>query len=155
MSHKYTKSHLERIRQKIEYAQNRIVARLMADYFQDDVLLMPQLKSSECDIRYVWEFLNRGYKFKPKMADSLLINSNQFYEVKSYEGSYKREKMAKMMSKLIEQSDVGVLYINQDIPLQYIQKDFRTYVNSLIKNKTEFKMKQVFAVINGQLYKLY
>lgn len=63
--------------------------------------------------------------------------------------------MAKMMNKVQTQSEIGVLFISQDIPLEHIKNDFKAYLNSLKKNRTEFKMKNIFAVINGQLYSLY
>lgn len=154
-SHKRSKSAPERIRIKREYTQNRVTARLMADYYKDDVLLLPEIADPEKDVRYTWEYLNRGYKYKPKMADSYLQNNKLFYEVKSYEGTYGYDKLYKMMKSLQKQADVGVLYINQDIPADDLKEHLNSYIDTLRKNKKAWGMKNVFAVINGQLHKVH
>lgn len=150
-SHKYSKSATEMARIKREYKQNRIVAKLMADRYKDDVLLLPELSKPKEDPRYVWNFLSKGYKHEPSVCDSLLVNKNIFYEVKSYEGNYGYDKMTKMMNHMMKQADTGVLYINQDIPLEKIKSDFQSYLKMLNKSKKEVKMDRVYAVINGRL----
>jgi SPP1 gp7 family putative phage head morphogenesis protein len=154
-SHKYSKSSIERARQKIEYTQNRIAARLIGDHYKSDVLLLPELNEPEKDVRYVWEYLNRGYKHKPKMVDSYLIDAKKFYEVKSYEGNYSYEKLSKMMKKVQGQTDIGVLFINQDITMDVVKNNLDTYLNTLKKNKKNLELTDVFAIINGQLHKIH
>jgi|GEM_PF-4554509 len=154
-THKQSKSAIEKIRIKREYTQNRITARLMADHYKDDVVLLPEIADPEKDVRYTWEYLNRGYKSKPKMADSYLQNNKLFYEVKSYEGTYGYDKLYKMMKSLQKQADVGVLYINQDIPVDDLKEHLNSYMDTLRKNKKALGMKNVFAVINGQLHEVH
>lgn len=154
-THKQSKSASERIRIKREYTQNRITARLMADYYRDDVLLMPEIKKPKEDVRYAWEYLNRGYKLKPKMADSYLQNNKLFYEVKSYTDNYNYNKFSKMMKDVQKQSDIGVLYINQDVPISVLKNNLRTYLETLRKNRKPFAMNEVFVVVNNELHKIY
>lgn len=154
-THKDTNSVHERKRQKLEYTQNKISARLMADYYKSDVLLMPEFEEPRKDIWYDWEYLSRGYKHKPKMADSYLVNTKEFYEVKSYEGTYSYRKLKRMVSNASEQANINVFFINQDMPLAKIKEDFKSYLTSLQKNKKEYSTKDVFVVINGQLFKIH
>jgi hypothetical protein len=116
---------------------------------------LPELNEPEKDVRYVWEYLNRGYKHKPKMVDSYLIDAKKFYEVKSYEGNYSYEKLSKMMKKVQGQTDIGVLFINQDITMDVVKNNLDTYLNTLKKNKKNLELTDVFAIINGQLHKIH
>ena len=138
-THKTTQSPAERKRQKIEYTQNRITARLMADYYKDDVLLMPEIDHPDKDIRYTWEFLNRGYKTpnldKLKVPDSFLLNKKLFYEVKSYKDNYSYNKLKRMAKNGSGQAGVNVFFINQDLPYERIKNDLENYIDSLKKKQ--------------------
>lgn len=123
-----------------EFKQKKLAAMLMAEKYKEDCLLLPEVDAH--DIRYTWEYLMRGYRFKPKKCDCLLTKSNTFFEVKSYEKSFHYSVMKNMLDGINEQANVGVIVLKSKVPMEQVEGTFK---NALKRNSFK-NIKEIYVI---------
>lgn len=110
----FNKSKIKDERYYKEYLMRKHVADVMANHYDKDVFITPELDLK--DLRYSYFF--NDVPVKRKLPD-LVIGKN-YWEVESYEGSFKYGKISTMLRKGAEQSDRIVLKLKHKVDIDNI-----------------------------------
>lgn len=124
LAEKFSKSKIEREREKIEFENRKIVAKSLQEYYNEDTYILPEILPQH----WSFDFHFKGQPIAGKVTDIKV--GKIFWELESYEGKYKKTKLGRMIKHGQEQSDHVVIKINHNIPLKQISNQFEELLNN-------------------------
>ena len=129
-------------------AQMRLdAASSLADYFNDDIYVLPEIKPT--DPRNDLYFTDTPVAGK---QTDYLINGN-YYELESYEKSFKLSKITNMLKSGVEQSDRLVLKLNHNADMNIIKNKIMTTLKD--SQKLRSAIKEIIVIDkNGKVYRI-
>lgn len=144
---KHTKSEIERPRVEDEYKNRIIVAKVLQRHFELKTTVLPEIKPSHWAYDYHFE----GVKEYGKVPDFKI--GDDFWEMESYEGKYKKSKLWHMIKEGTIQADNVALKLNHFLSFEQIDNQMK----ELIKNKYDKMPLSVIMVYpNGKIaYQFY
>ncbi|QHN65562.1 hypothetical protein [Bergeyella cardium] len=123
LAKKNTSSENERPRIEREYENKLIVAKALKNHLNEPVKVLPEIKPSNREYDYHFD----GNPHYGKVPD-LKVGEN-FWEVESYEGKYKKSKLWHMIKEGSKQADFIALKLNEFVPINNIKKQLNLLSN--------------------------
>lgn len=129
----YTQSKKFDLRYNTEYAMRKEVADVLANYFDRDVYITPEINYK--DLRYKYFYAGVDY---PRKEPDFKIEKH-FWELESYEGKYRHGKLSTMLASGCEQSDRVVIKLKHEIDIKQAIRRAKGSIEKSTKNLTNLK----------------
>lgn len=124
LAEKFSKSTVERERQKQEFINRKIAANILKEHLQQDTYIMPEILPQH----WSFDFHFKGQTIAGKVSDIKV--GNDFWELESYEGKYKKTKLGRMIKHGQEQAVNVIIKMNHNIPIKQISFQMRELMNN-------------------------
>ncbi|WP_312133409.1 minor capsid protein [Empedobacter sp.] len=137
LAEKFSKSKVERERQKQEFENRKVAAKTLNEHFNEDTYIMPEILPQH----WSFDFHFKGQPIAGKVTD-IKVGSN-FWELESYEGKFKKTKLGRMIKHGQEQSNNVVIKMNHNIPLKQISTQMRELFD---KNEFQITASRIYII---------
>ncbi|WP_333662281.1 minor capsid protein [Chishuiella changwenlii] len=123
LAEKFSKSKVEREREKTEFSNRKVVSKTLNEYFNQDTFILPEIKPDH----WSYDFHFKDQPIAGKITDIKV--GETFWELESYEGKYKKTKLGRMIKHGQEQSNNVVIKLNHNIPINQLSNQFEELLN--------------------------